>query len=102
MWIIPQHHTQIKRFFDVIRLLKNSRVNSLREIRTDLISELRKNKQYNGRQTKDIQSAGNHNIDEPFFYGLIYKLKKEVFNIFIQPNQELLQTCSLLDYFLRC
>ncbi len=79
MWIIPQHHTQIERFYNIINLLKNVKSSSLKEVRKNIISELKKTGQYNGRQTKDIQSAGNHNIDEPFFYGLIYKINKEVF-----------------------
>jgi type II restriction enzyme len=79
MWIIPQHHTQIDRFYDIIDLIKNAHSNNLSTIREDLIIDLKEKGKYQGRQVADITSAANHNIDEPFFYGLIYKLNKEVF-----------------------
>jgi type II restriction enzyme len=79
MWIIPQHHTQIDRFYEIISLLKKVDFNDLKNIRNNIITELKDKGRYKGRQTKDLISAGNHNIDEPFFYGLIYKINKEVF-----------------------
>jgi hypothetical protein len=78
MWIIPQHHKQIDRFYDILSLIKRANDNNLSNIRNGIITELKNGGKYNGGKKESISSA-NHNIDEPFFYGLIYKFQNKVF-----------------------
>lgn len=79
MWILPQHHTQIDRFYDIIDLIKTVKSKNLSSIKDAIIFKLSELGKYKWRQTKDTESAANHNIDEPFFYGFVYKLGKELF-----------------------
>jgi type II restriction enzyme len=78
MWIIPQHHKQIDRFNDIINLIKTANDNKLSNIREGIIAKLKNTGKYSGGK-KETTSSANHNIDEPFFYGLIYKFQKKVF-----------------------
>ena len=78
MWIIPQHHKQIDRFNDIINLIKTANNNKLSNIREAIIYDLKRSGKYKGGK-KEVVSSANHNIDEPFFYGLIYKFQKKVF-----------------------
>ena len=79
MWILPQHHTQIDRFYHIIQLIKTVRDHDLSSIREAIIRRLTELGEYQWRQTEDNLSAANHNIDEPFFYWLIYKINKKLF-----------------------
>ncbi len=79
MWILPQHHQQIERFDILISMLESSDSNALWDIRSGFISRLESNWRYTWRQNTDVTSAWNHNIDEAFFYGLIYKFNKKIF-----------------------
>jgi len=81
MRILPQHHTQIERFYEIINILKNKKNNTWEKatIKLELINKLSEKNIYEWRQTKDIDSAANHNIDEPFFYWLIYTIHKDIF-----------------------
>lgn len=79
MWIIPQHHKKIERFYDIISLLNEWQENGIQDFRNTIISKFESKWDYKWRQNTDKVSAANHNIDEPFFYWFIYKFNKKVF-----------------------